>query len=164
MLRAATGEDLGFLREVLHLAAFPPGTPVPPAGIDDDHVARYLEAWGRPGDLGLVAWIDGAPVGAGWVRLMDPGRPGYGFVDDRTPELTVAVIDAQQGRGLGRALVAGILDLAAVHGHDRVSLSVADAVNPVATGLYRSLGFTEVGRDGGGSLTMVAATAPPPPA
>ena len=165
VLLAATDDDVEFLRHaVLVEAAFPAGTRPPTDAPADDHIARYIEGWGRAGDLGLVAWRGGERVGAAWVRRLPPERPGYGFVDAATPELTVAVVARHRGEGWGRALVTGILDLAAAEGGERVSLSVADAVNPVAVGLYRALGFTEVGRDEGGSLTMVAAAAPLGPA
>lgn len=160
MLLALTSEDRSFLDQALIEAAFPGATPRPVDPLADDHVARYLDGWGRPGDRGLVAWEGPIRVGAAWVRLMPPGRPGYGFVDADTPELTVAVVASHRGRGFGRALVVGVLDLAAVAGHARVSLSVADA-NLAARQLYRSLGFSAVGHEGG-STTMVAASRPAP--
>ena len=42
----------------------------------------------RSGDLGLIALIDGAPVGAGWLRYFAASDPGYGFVGERTPEMS----------------------------------------------------------------------------
>lgn len=165
VLLAATVLDEPFLREVVLVeAAFPNGTRTPTDAIADDHVVRYIEGWGRDGDVGLVAWDGDRPVGAAWTRVMAPDRPGYGFIAPDVPELTVGVVRDRRGAGLGRALVSGALDLAAAHGHDRVSLSVADEVNPVAVALYRSLGFVEVGRDDGGSMTMVACARPGPPA
>jgi len=160
-LLAATPDDLPFLREMLVEAAFPPGTERPPDPLGDDHVARYLDGWGRPGDVGLVAWDDDRPVGAAWTRLLPADRPGYGFVDAATAELAVAVAAGERGHGVGRALVVGALDAAAAHGPERVSLSVALA-NVVAARLYRSLGFADVAPDGT-SMTMVAPTAPAPP-
>jgi GNAT superfamily N-acetyltransferase len=157
-------DDMAFLSDcILVEAAYPNGTRAPTDAHADAHLIRYLEGWGRTGDVGLVAWDGSMRVGAAWTRLFTPDRAGYGFVDAATPELTVAVVGSHRGRGLGRALVAGMLDLAAVDGHERVSLSVDDRRNQVALGLYRSFGFTEVGRDEGGSLTMVAAAAPAPP-
>ena len=156
-----TPDDLPFLREMLVEAAFPPGTERPPDPLADDHLARYLDGWGHVGDAGLVAVVDGRPVGAAWTRLLPSERSGYGYLDAATPELSVAVVPAARGRGIGRALVVGALDHAAARGRERVSLSVAES-NPVAAGLYRSLGFTEVRRDDGG-ITMVAPTAPAPP-
>jgi GNAT superfamily N-acetyltransferase len=163
VLLAATPDHEAFLRGVVLVeAAFPNGTRPPTDALADDHVVRYIEGWGRPGDLGLVAWDGDRPVGAAWTRLMAPERPGYGFVAPDVPELTVGVVRDRRGQGLGRALVAGALDLAAVHGHERVSLSVADEVNPGAAHLYRALGFVDVGRDDGGSMTMVASARPGP--
>jgi ribosomal protein S18 acetylase RimI-like enzyme len=142
-------------------AAFPPGRERPAQPLADDHIARYLDGWGRPGDAGLVAWDDGRPRGAVWTRLLPAERAGYGYLDATTPELSVAVAPGARGGGVGRALVAGALDHAAARGQERVSLSVAEA-NPVAAGLYRSLGFADVRRDDGG-ITMAASTAPVPP-
>lgn len=162
VLTLATPDDLPFLWMMLTEAASPPGTPRPDDPLGDDHVSRYLAGWGRPGDVGLVARIDGCPVGASWLRLMPPDAPGYGFVDETTPELGVAVVEAHRGAGVGRVLVAGLLDVAAAVGHEQVSLSVA-RTNPGAASLYRSLGFVAVGSDGGGSETMAAPSTPVPP-
>jgi ribosomal protein S18 acetylase RimI-like enzyme len=161
-LTPPTPDDLPFLRAMLVEAAFPPGAGRPADPLADDHVARYLDGWGAPGDLGLVARETTGPlVGAAWTRLLPADRPGYGYTDAATPELTVAVAEAARGRGIGRALVAGALDHAAAHGHERVGLSVTGS-NVVATGLYRSLGFAPVGVVDG-STTMVAPTAPAGP-
>lgn len=161
MLTLATPDDLRFLRAMLIEAAFPPGTARPDDPLGDDHVSRYLDGWGRQGDIGLVARYRAHAVGAAWLRLMSPEQPGYGFVDADTPELTVAVVPGSRGRGIGRSLVAGSLDLAATVGHEQVSLSVA-ADNPGAASLYRSLGFVDVGADDGGSTTLVASSGPEP--
>ncbi len=157
-----TADDVPFLWQMLAEAARV-------EVLEGDHLTRYLDGWG-PGsgsdsgsaDAGLVAWDGGERLGAAWTRLLPADRPGYGFVDPATPELSVAVIEAARGRGVGRALVTGTLDQAAAHGHERVSLSVA-LDNPVAAGLYRSLGFVDVAPDDGGSMTMVAPTAPAAP-
>ena len=160
-LLPAGPDDRPFLDAMLVEAALPPGTDRPADPLGDDHVARYLDGWRGDVDaagpeVGLVARIDGRRVGAAWTRLLPPERAGYGFVAPDVPELTVAVVATARGAGVGRALVAGVLDLAAARSVERVSLSVADEVNPGAAALYRSLGFEPVGRDDGGSLTMVA--------
>lgn len=108
----------------------------------DPTFAPYVEGWMRPGDSGYVAEIDGEVVGVLWMRLFSAQHPGYGFVDDRTPELGIAVWPGHRGRGIGRALLR-----AAIDGADGpVSLSVEDG-NP-AIELYRSEGFEAVGRFG----------------
>ena len=163
MLRAATEDDLPFLWEMLAAAvsADPPWTvdqakETPP-------IARYLEDWARPGDAGLVG-VDGDPpgrlVGAAWYRLFTEAEPGYGFVDANTPELTVACPPQERGRGIGRALLEGLLDRAHREGVRRLSLSVAPQ-NLVARWLYQDLGFVPVGHAASGaSVTMVGRSRP----
>lgn len=52
-----------------------------------------MSGWGRAGDMGFVA-VDagsGEPIGAAWLRLLGGDERGYGYVDDETPELGMAV-------------------------------------------------------------------------
>lgn len=131
---------------MLYEALFvPPGhEPFPRSVLESEDIRQYVEEFGtRKGDLGFVAVFDEERIGAAWVRLIN----GYGYVDDDTPELTLAVRPEWQGRGVGTALLERIL--AAV---PRVSLS-SDSRNP-ATSLYRRFGFTPVAQDKT-SLTML---------
>ncbi|HEU4840863.1 MAG TPA: GNAT family N-acetyltransferase [Ilumatobacteraceae bacterium] len=149
-MRAARPDDEPFLREMLYAALFvPPGAaPFPRAVLAEPAIARYVEGFGRAGDRGVVAEdADGRAIGAAWVRRFTAEAPGYGFVDAATPELTVAVIPARRGAGVGAAMLAALL-----HDVGRCSLSV-DQRN-AATHLYRRLGFDVVRRDGH-SLTML---------
>jgi GNAT superfamily N-acetyltransferase len=91
-------------------------------------------------------------VGAAWYRFLPAHDPGYGFVPE-LPELTVGVVPPWRGRGVGRLLVAGLLEEARASGLPGVSLSV-EPDNVAALALYRSLGFEEVGGTGG-ALTLV---------
>ena len=68
-------------------------------------VQLYVKAWGRPGDTAMIALVDGFPVGAAWFRLFKASAPGYGFVDERRPELAVAVVPNARGKGVGSALL-----------------------------------------------------------
>ena len=142
-LRAATASDEAFLWEMLYLALFvPPGEPALPRSVlRDPAVARYVEDWGtRGGDSGLIALVDGAPVGAAWLRRFPASEPGYGFVDEGTPELSTAVLPAHRGNGIGSRLIKEVLE-----GVDSASLSY-DPGNP-AWRLYARFGF-EVLPDG----------------
>jgi ribosomal protein S18 acetylase RimI-like enzyme len=109
----------------------------------DPHLARYVRGWGRRGDGGVIAEESGARVGACWYRLFSADEPGYGFVDDRTPELGIAVVAERRGRGVGRALLAAGLSQAASAGFAAISLSV-EPDNPSRV-LYEQLGFVRVG-------------------
>lgn len=148
-------DDLPFVREMLYEAAFwrqESGGPPIDEALRKPDLARYVEGWGRPGDRGLVARVSETPAGAAWVRLFNDEDHGYGYVDDRTPELSLAVAEEHRGCGIGRCLVIAMLTQAHLDGAPHVSLSV-EPDNP-ARSLYESLGFTPVGT-ADGALTMV---------
>jgi len=94
LVRAAGSADGDFLTEMLVAAAF--WRPDGPTGdvrsvLARPELAHYVTGWPRPGDMGMVA-EDGPPVGAAWLRLLPEYDPGYGFVDDETPELSIGVV------------------------------------------------------------------------
>ena len=158
-MRAAVVRDEPFLWRMLLEAAH--------AGDEVDGVealmgipelARYVDGWGRPSDLGAIASWHGEPVGAAWLRLLVGDDAAYGYVDDNTPELAIAVDPAHTGQGIGGALLTELL-LDAERMFAAVSLSVRDD-NP-ARRLYERFGFRPVddrgqeNRAGGRSITMV---------
>ena len=79
-------------------------------------VASYVNNWGRPGDAGVVASRGPHRYGAAWYRLFPASEPGFGFVDEETPELTIAVVPSRRGGGLGRELMTALLDRARAGG------------------------------------------------
>jgi ribosomal protein S18 acetylase RimI-like enzyme len=93
------------------------------------------------------------PVGAAWYRLFKENQKGYGYVDDNTPELGIAVIDAKRGKGIGTLLMKKLFEQALKDGYTSVSLSV-DPNNMKAVQLYKKLGFKQYGSSGT-SWTMV---------
>jgi GNAT superfamily N-acetyltransferase len=119
----------------------------------DPTFAQYTSGWGRPGDGGFVAEEGDRVVGAVWWRLFRSDDAGYGFVDERTPELGIAVWPGERGRGIGRSLLR-----AATAQHPRLSLSVEDG-NP-ARALYEAEGFVAVGRSGDGTIMLRANALP----
>jgi ribosomal protein S18 acetylase RimI-like enzyme len=154
----AGDQDLPFVRAMLYEAAFwrPVAVGAPRPSLDEaiasPDLARYLAAWGRPGDRALLAWHGDRRLGAVWYRLFLTDEPGYGFVDEATPELSIGVLAAERGRGIGAALLAAALAQAALDGHRRVSLSV-EPDNP-AFRLYERLGFARhVLADGSWTMT-----------
>ena len=148
MLRPVDRQDVRFLRDMLRHAyhwrmAQDPDLPV----------YRYVQNWGRPGDAGVVAF-DGLNVhGAAWYRLFSDDEPGFGFVDEQTPELTIAVVPSCRGRGYGDQLLSALLDRARADGYRRISLSVEP--DSPAVKLYERHGFRTVAERGGASV-MVA--------
>jgi ribosomal protein S18 acetylase RimI-like enzyme len=116
-------------------------------------VARYVSGWGRPGDASVIAIEGHFPVGAAWYRLFKASDPGYGFINEETPELSIAVVPSRRGKGLGGELLEALFRQAREDGFQALSLSV-EPDNP-ALKLYEKLGFRKVG-ESGGSWTMKA--------
>jgi ribosomal protein S18 acetylase RimI-like enzyme len=150
-----SGDDLPFVRTMLYEAAYWRGMEDAPP-IDEalrrPELARYIDHWGRRGDGGLVARIADAPAGAAWLRLFDDEDHGYGYVDDQTPELAIAVDPTHRGRGIGRCLLTAVLAQARLDDVASVSLSV-ETDNP-SRALYESVGFEAIARVRG-AVTMV---------
>ncbi|GGA30346.1 GNAT family N-acetyltransferase [Psychrobacillus lasiicapitis] len=120
-----------------------------------NELIKYHQDWGRKGDTVLVATDHlGTPIGAVWYRLFSSEKRGYGYVDDYTPELGIALKKEVRGKGLGNKLMHAIMDEAKNNNYRRLSLSV-DIDNTNALNLYRRLGFVEVGGEGN-SITMLS--------
>jgi len=152
VVRRGGAQDLRFLRDMLHHAYY--WKERAPEDTGPGPVALYVKAWGRPGDAAMIAIDAGFPVGAAWYRLFARDRPGYGFVDERTPELAIAVVPNARGKGVGAALLEALLDRARAEGHGTISLSV-DRNNARAIGLYERYGFERVAEEDD-SVTMLA--------
>jgi len=154
LVRSTTKNDLPFLRRMLYEAAcWRLGDRRPPENVfADSHVARYLAGWSRLGDQAVVAEEGGQLLGAAWYRLFKSEEPGYGFVGEGVPELTIGVEAEARGRGIGEALLTELIRIARVAGYSSLSLSV-EPDNDRAVRLYRRVGFIDVGIDKG-ALTM----------
>lgn len=140
-VRELVSRDESVLHELIWLAVHwdKEAPPPSPTRLPQD-VARYVTAFGRKGDRGLLALAQGRPVGACWVREM---FSGYGFVAAGIGELSMAVRPGFRRKGIGGDLLAGVL----AEERDPISLSV-DPTNP-ARRLYERFGFARVDeRDG----------------
>ena len=148
VVRRASHADVTFMRSMLahayhwRVAGFEADIPL----------SRYTENWGRPGDVALIAMEDGHSIGAAWFRRFTPASPGYGFVDEQTPELTIAVVPSRRRHGVGQELLDALLAKAQAEGYAAISLSVEH--DSAAVDFYRRNGFEEVG-DHAGAFTMV---------
>jgi ribosomal protein S18 acetylase RimI-like enzyme len=153
-IRPIADNEFEFLFELLYEAAFvPDGVERPPRSIIyEPRAAIYVEHFGRTGDLAFVL-VDGHTlVGGIWSRLFSDDRRGYGFVDESTPELSMAIFNPYRGRGFGTQLMQRLIDSLADNGFRKVSLSV-DRRNP-AVRLYEKFGF-EVVRENGNACAML---------
>jgi len=142
MIEPAGAPDMPFRRDMLRYAYYARwGTEA------DVPLERYVAGWGRRGDTALVAIDQFQPIGAAWYRLFPADGPGYGFLDEETPELTIAVVPSRRGKGLGKELLEALLAQAKAEGYKQISLSV-EADNP-ALRLYEQHGFSKVGERAG---------------
>ncbi|HOT34124.1 MAG TPA: GNAT family N-acetyltransferase [Rhodoglobus sp.] len=148
--RRATAADLPFLEEVFVIAA--DWNPEAVKGAEfwhaDPTFQKYLAGFPRDTDLGFIAEREGQDAGAVWSRYFTAADPGYGFVAEDIPELSIGVVAGRRGEGIGRALLNAMLAASPVS----LSLSVEDG-NP-AQELYRKSGFVPVGRVGNATTML----------
>jgi ribosomal protein S18 acetylase RimI-like enzyme len=158
----ATADSVDALYEMLTYAAYLDGADAIERARRDPDLALYVDGFGRPGDLGVVARLaSGEAVGAAWVRLSD-GRPArFRVATASEPELAIGVRPGYRGGGVGRGLLDRVLALAAAY--PAVVLSVR-STNPSAR-LYERAGFVTIeripNRVGGESLVMRRPTPAP---
>ena len=146
MLRPVDVHDVRFLRDMLRHAyhqRFAEDAERP--------VYRYVQNWGRTGDYGVVAMDGPHSYGAAWYRLFTAREPGFGFVDEETPELTLAVVPSRRGKGAGKELLDALLAHARDSGYHAISLSAAPEQAP----FYERFGFETAG-ESEHAITMLA--------
>jgi ribosomal protein S18 acetylase RimI-like enzyme len=151
-IRDAIFTDESFLREMLFQAIFVEKGELSPARsiLNEPAIARYVDGWGQEGDIGLIAELNENPVGAIWTRLFSEKNRGFGWVDVKTPELSMAVEFQNRSQGIGTKLLQELLTRQSFY--KQISLSVSPN-NPVVR-LYRRVGFVEIGKSGT-SITML---------
>ncbi|MCH8612152.1 GNAT family N-acetyltransferase [Arsenicicoccus dermatophilus] len=106
----------------------------------------FVDFGRRRGDVGVVAQDDHETVGVAWARRFSGTEPGYGYVADDIPELSMCVFEPHRRQGVGRELLLRLVDRLRAEGTQGVSLSVEDGNG--AAELYEQLGFRAVGRCG----------------
>ena len=135
-LRRAESKDRAFLVEMGRLACTPEERPLPQADAPD--VIALLP---RPGAAVIATDDDGHPLGAAWWHIHTPPllRDAAGTP---LPELVMAVLAGERGKGIGAALVDAVADEAA-RCFSALTLNV-HICNP-ATHLYTRTGFSVAG-------------------
>jgi GNAT superfamily N-acetyltransferase len=148
VIRRGTQADVPFMRAMLvhayhwHVAGL--DTEIP--------LSRYVDGWGKSGDTAVIAAEGTNRWGAAWCRRFPRSAHGYGFVDDETPELTIAVVPSKRRHGVGQELLDRLLEKARAEGVARLSLSVQKGSDAIA--FYERNGFTQVS-ESDGALTIV---------
>ena len=147
--------DMSFLWEMLYQSITSLRGNGPSRDIlKEQNIEKYLKNWGGVHDHAWVVFDgEGNPFGAVWIRLLNHENPGYGYLDDDTPELGMAIMSQYRGRGIGKRLLSTMIDSARSNGYPALSLSV-DPQNETALRLYEKNGFQKVYQDNGGSWTM----------
>lgn len=148
MIREIAESEVNFLYQAVHQASYiPEGMERPPMSfVYEPAVSRYVENFGRDGDVAFVLVDEAELVGAIWCRLYSEDCKGYGFVDESTPELGMAVFEKYRGQGFGTQMMQRLIETLVDRGYRQVSLSV-DRRNP-AVRLYERFGFETVSESG----------------
>jgi len=142
VLRAATPADApACAAGARAVAATPGGLASRPHEILDEAVRAQVAALSDPQrGAYLVADLDGEIVGHAWLER-------YSLeVTAHVAQLSIAVHEGFQGRGVGRALLGALIDRARANpAIEKLELRVR-ASNTRARALYASMGFVEEGR------------------
>jgi ribosomal protein S18 acetylase RimI-like enzyme len=141
-IRAARVEDAQVLAQAERTIAATPGLLASqPAELTDERFAQKIASLGGA-DNGqyLVAESAGQLVGHGMLDPLPLASVRH------VVHLTLVVHPGWQGKGVGQALLASLIEWArAAPAVEKIELNVR-APNAAAQALYRKMGFTEIGR------------------
>jgi GNAT superfamily N-acetyltransferase len=155
LISPLTPEDEPFLWQMLYEAAHmaEKGDLTIEDAMNHPDLAKYVKNWGLPTDIGFVANLlsTNQPVGAVWLRLLTGENKGYGYVDDQTPELAIAILPEYRNQGIGKQLIMHLLAVAQAF-YPSISLSCRSC-NP-ALYLYHRCGWKII--DGSETINRVS--------
>lgn len=144
IIREMRREEYPLLEEFLYQAIFQkdPENLIPREEIEKPTLRVYIDDFGeKPDDYCLCAEEDGVVVGAVWVRII----PGFGSVDDRTPEFAISLLPEARGKGIGTELMRAMIRHLKVRGYEKTSLAVQKA--NYAVRMYKKVGFEIIGEN-----------------
>jgi ribosomal protein S18 acetylase RimI-like enzyme len=158
-LRESHHSDLPFMKEMLYEAVFwreGAGKLSFEEAFALPEVHRSLADWGeRDGDTAVIATMNSTPVGASWFRFWTDSNSINGYIDETMPVVVIGVHRDYRHQGIGSRMIEWLIDCAAGHSIERISLSVSK--DNYAMNLYRQQGFQEYA-DKGSALLMVRNT------
>jgi len=111
------------------------------AAPDLDEMTRRHAAIVGAGFPYLVAERDGAVAGYAYAGPYRP-RPAYRF----TVENSVYVAETARGQGVGRALIAALIEACAARGVRQMVAVIGDSANDASIRLHASAGFEHAGQ------------------
>lgn len=153
-IREIKKDEHEFLREMLYEAIYfsDENQKSPKSIVYEPHLSKYVDNFGRRGDVAFVLIVEDKLVGAIWARLFSATDKSYGFVDEKTPEFSMAIKKAYRNKSFGKQLMAKLFEKLKTDGFEKVSLSV-DKRNR-AVNLYRRCGFETI-FEAGTAYTML---------
>lgn len=153
-IREIEGTEISQLDNFLYEAIFiPKGFDKPDKEIIKiPELSIYIKDFGKDSDLCIVAESQGCLVGAIWARIYAETEKGFGYVDSKTPELSMSVIENYRQQGIGTKLLKAMIEKLTHSDYQQVSLSV-DKLN-YALKLYQKFGF-EIVKSDDHSATMI---------
>lgn len=143
-IREMRREEYPLLEEFLYQAIFQkdPQNLIPREEIYKPSLQVYIAGFGdKPDDYCICAEEDNRVVGAVWVRII----PGFGSVDDQTPEFAISLLPEARGKGIGTQLMQAMLRHLKKHGYKQTSLAVQKA--NYALRMYKKIGFEIIGEN-----------------
>jgi [ribosomal protein S18]-alanine N-acetyltransferase len=148
MIRPVKPNEIKFLKDMLYEALYVhEGEPLLPRSIIyEPEIVKYIKDWGKPFDCAIVAQNNNELTGAIWGRMFQLPETGYGYIDEETPEISMAVKSNYRGQGIGTKLIEAISQEYLKLNIKAISLSV-DKRNK-ALNLYQRAGFVIVAENG----------------
>jgi len=147
-IRQIQQQEYPVLEDFLYNAIFlpPDAEPVPREIIFEPEIFIYIKDFGKESDCCVVAEEleigdsqNGKIVGAAWTRII----PGYGHIDDKTPELAISVLPEWRGKSIGTQMMNCLFYQLRKSGYKQTSLSVQK--NNPAVRFYERLGYEITG-------------------
>ncbi|TYQ18416.1 UNVERIFIED_CONTAM: GNAT family acetyltransferase [Acetivibrio alkalicellulosi] len=141
IIRPIKDTEIHLLKEFIYEAIFQRDEKnlLPRSIIEQPDIKVYIEGFGKPDDLCLVAEVNEKVVGAVWTRILSGEVKGYGNIDEKTPEFAVSLYKEYRGKGIGTALMKSMLRLLKDNGYERTSLAVQK--DNYAVKMYKNVGF-----------------------
>lgn len=143
-IREINPKEISFLEKMLYQAIYVPEEEkdLPLEIIKMPELLSYINNFGKSGDYCLVSEFENNLIGAIWIRLFPKADKGYGYVDEFTPELSIAIDKKYRGKEIGTKLMKEMLKHLIESGYIKVSLSVDERNR--AFNLYKKFDFKTV--------------------